>query len=463
MGETKPSLIVLIARVVRSMARVSFLLLAALVTVSLSTGQWEATKDVAQPDAVVPFEIELAETHEKWTGNSYDDQKDSDNEDTSNSEAEDDTTPAPTDSPTDATPTPTPTPTPSADCEDYTTSNGSEWHDSGGDQYNCQWYSYNSSQTGDSYGDHHCESYGESYEYDGKTGDQACCTCGGGTNTTSSPTDAPTVGATDSPTDATPTPTPTPSTDCEDYTTSDGQDWHDSGGDQYTCEWYSYNSSQTGDSYGDHHCESYGDSYEYDGYTANEACCTCGGGNGDTDSPTEAPHAKETDTPTAAPTNETTLAPHPVPTFEPTITPTQFPTFDPSPGPTVIPTVNPTEGPTHLPTVTPTSSPTLHPTMGPSETPSANPTESPTDGPTEAPSPMPSTSPTREPTVMPTPSPTESPTCVPDDDEALTERFNDAGYYGNWTCADNSKYCNSTDTNVTLVMDEDCQTTCGNC
>jgi len=190
--------------------------------------------------------------------------------------------------------TDTPTSAPiEAQCEDYTTSNGTEWQDSGG--YNCEWYS----ETGDSYKASHCESYGDSYENDGYTANEACCACGGDTThgTTSSesgsgdnedyydfgsgstttgspsgsgapPTASPT--ATDEPTEA----------KCEDYTTSNGTKWQDSGG--YNCEWY----SETGDSYKASHCESYGDSYEKDGYTANEACCACDGGttNGTTSS-----------------------------------------------------------------------------------------------------------------------------------------------------------------------------------
>merc|ERR1719424_1162968 len=80
----------------------------------------------------------------------------------------------------DTSPTPTPTASGSGyttssngECEDYTTSNGSEWHDSGGEEYNCQWYSYNSSQADDAYGDHHCESYGDSYSYNSSQADDA--------------------------------------------------------------------------------------------------------------------------------------------------------------------------------------------------------------------------------------------------------------------------------------------------
>merc|ERR1712153_223938 len=364
----------------------------------------------------------------------------------------------------DTSPTPTPTPTPTAsgsgyttssngECEDYTTSNGSEWHDSGGEEYNCQWYSYNSSQADDAYGDHHCESYGDSYEYDGYTGDEACCTCGGGTGTTDSPT------ATDSPTEAptvatsagtsNPTSEPTTADGCSDYTTSNGSEWHDSGGEEYNCQWYSYNSTQTGDSYGDHHCESYGDSYEYDGYTGDEACCTCGGGTGTTDSPTEAPTARASEATTVGDTSHPTYAPS-----ASVDTPTEAPTKEPSScednkgsggttwhdsqgesyscdwysegdncatygdqyendgytanqacctcQSTGEPTVAPTEELTDAPTAASTNEPTLAPTDAPTDTPTRSPSEEPTVAPTDAQTDAPSSAPSEEPTVAPT-------------------------------------------------------------
>ena len=46
-------------------------------------------------------------------------------------------------------------------------------------------------------------------------------------------------------------------------------EWYDSGGRKYNCAWYKENSS---------HCTKYGHEYANFGRTANEACCTCGGG-----------------------------------------------------------------------------------------------------------------------------------------------------------------------------------------
>ena len=45
--------------------------------------------------------------------------------------------------------------------------------------------------------------------------------------------------------------------------------WYDADGPMYNCEWYGQNSS---------YCGWYGNDYENIGYTANQACCVCGGG-----------------------------------------------------------------------------------------------------------------------------------------------------------------------------------------
>merc|ERR1712166_20108 len=84
-------------------------------------------------------------------------------------------TPTPTPTPTPVpvpTPVPTPPPTvePTAVCMDLTV-NGTEWHDSDSSEYTCDWYS----------DDGNCQAYGDQYEYEGYTANQACCCCGGGT------------------------------------------------------------------------------------------------------------------------------------------------------------------------------------------------------------------------------------------------------------------------------------------
>jgi len=55
---------------------------------------------------------------------------------------------------------------------------------------------------------------------------------------------------------------------CEDHTFKKKEKWHDSDGSKYDCQWYQK----------DNNCEKYGDGYENEGLTANEACCACGGG-----------------------------------------------------------------------------------------------------------------------------------------------------------------------------------------
>jgi len=309
-------------------------------------------------------------------------------------------TKAPTDAPTDA------------QCQDYTTTNGTNWHDSGGQDYDCDWYS----ATGDdSYGDDHCESYGDSYEYDGYTANEACCTCGGGTTNGTTGSDSGSGsgsdeygsgdnndGQSDQATEDEPTHAPT-NADCEDSTTSNGTAWHDSGGDEFSCDWYAFNNGT---------CVSYGDGYEYDGQTASEACCACGGGQSastpaptnhptisptsppssptlsPTDTPTRVPTDAPTDTPTDALTNVPTSAPTGAQTDAPTSAPTSAPTT--TIRPTHAPTEAPTDTPTHAPTEAPTDAPTIKPTIAPTEAQTGAPTNAPTDGhtaqPTEAPS-----------------------------------------------------------------------------
>merc|ERR1712151_825903 len=58
--------------------------------------------------------------------------------------------------------------------------------------------------------------------------------------------------------------------DCElqDVDVDGEEGWYDSDGPNYDCAWYDRGSR----------CQRYGDSYENFGYTANEACVACGGG-----------------------------------------------------------------------------------------------------------------------------------------------------------------------------------------
>lgn len=119
-------------------------------------------------------------------------------------------------------------------------------------------------------------------------------------------------------------------------------------------------------------CATYGDGYENNGKTANEACCGCGGGqtltcegevtNSPTRKPTRAPVPANTDAPTMKPTIKPTKAPTNAPvaiTDSPTVTPSN----DPSKAPTETPVTAP---PTRKPTPAPTNSPAaaINPTAG---------------------------------------------------------------------------------------------------
>jgi hypothetical protein len=57
-------------------------------------------------------------------------------------------------------------------CNDKTQPNFvEEWSDSGGAQYNCQWYAQENK---------YCRLFGHQFEKFGMTANEACCTCGGG-------------------------------------------------------------------------------------------------------------------------------------------------------------------------------------------------------------------------------------------------------------------------------------------
>ena len=87
--------------------------------------------------------------------------------------------------------------------------------------------------------------------------------------------------------------------------------WHDSDGTEFNCAWYSIGSN----------CAQHGDSFVNDGFTANQACCGCGGGTTSNDGgPTRAPTAPGS--PTRAPTPAPTPDPTPSPTRSPTAAPT---------------------------------------------------------------------------------------------------------------------------------------------
>lgn len=55
---------------------------------------------------------------------------------------------------------------------------------------------------------------------------------------------------------------------CKDKTLPNGDDWHDSDGQMYHCNWYKKATR----------CYDHGHSHAYKGMTAKDACCECGGG-----------------------------------------------------------------------------------------------------------------------------------------------------------------------------------------
>ncbi|GFH45125.1 hypothetical protein CTEN210_01599 [Chaetoceros tenuissimus] len=120
------------------------------------------------------------------------------------------------------------------------------WYDKDGSDFDCAWYA----------NDNNCQMYGSVPEATnfGKTASEACCICGGGMSE-KTPSAAPSRAASMNPTMY-----------CEDSPLG----WHDADGEDYDCDWY-YNSG---------FCNSFGidPQYAWQGKTAKQACCKCGGG-----------------------------------------------------------------------------------------------------------------------------------------------------------------------------------------
>ena len=211
----------------------------------------------------------------------------------------------------------------------------------------CNWYAVNASNR--------CKDWGNCCKKDGHTAVTACCVCGGGVTVETNPTKSPTKKPTQTPTKS-PIQTPTIEPIC-----SNVPNWKDSDGDG--CNWYTNN---------DPGCKDYGDCCKNQGYTANTACCFCGGGiistlKPVTEPPTKAPVTKS---PSRSPvTSSPTSRPTKSPTKSPTRAPTAKPTLSPKPiSPTEKPSKSPTRNPTKLPTKNPiTAPPTKTPTKAPVE------------------------------------------------------------------------------------------------
>lgn len=181
------------------------------------------------------------------------------------------------------------------------------WHDKGGPDYDCTWYSNGTN----------CEDYGSVFENQGKTADEACCVCGGGalTNSNYFSTEAPTVSPTLKPSKSfrpsvhkTSNPTPMPSFTHAPSSASTGthqctdkiSEWNDAEGIEFTCQWYSMDPGN---------CFYYGDLNPNQGMTANEVCCTCGGGYYTSNSPVDSPQSPQSPQSSPKPVLKPTASP----------------------------------------------------------------------------------------------------------------------------------------------------------
>ena len=108
-------------------------------------------------------------------------------------------------------------------CTDTVPSGESKWHDSDGQDYDCDWYALSTN----------CAQHGDQFLKFGLTANQACCACKSNT--------------------------------CTDMVPSGQEKWFDADGPDYNCAWYATNNN----------CALYGGKYANFGATANQACCAC--------------------------------------------------------------------------------------------------------------------------------------------------------------------------------------------
>lgn len=118
------------------------------------------------------------------------------------------------------------------------------WHDAVGPQWGCDYYAAHPMA---------CSLYGMEYDNAGMNANTACCVCGGGNNPTLQQEDA----------------------KCTDLRAVRGwlentfafYEWHDAQG-RSCANYWRFN-----------RCESDGSAHMNEGWTANQACCVCGGGS----------------------------------------------------------------------------------------------------------------------------------------------------------------------------------------
>lgn len=114
------------------------------------------------------------------------------------------------------------------------------WHDQSGPKYDCTYYGSKEGL---------CITEGNRYERLGLTAQTACCVCNIDDADWTGPQTVTAV--------------------CNDALLASGEPWHDMVAEKYHCNWYALANSR---------CEDYGDGDAKEGKTANDACCTCGGG-----------------------------------------------------------------------------------------------------------------------------------------------------------------------------------------
>jgi len=288
---------------------------------------------------------------------------------------------------------PTASLSPSLSCSD----DPEGWYDRDGATFSCEWYAS---------GSNYCANYGDDYANFGTTANEACCVCGGGSRG-NSPTKT-----TPSPSESISTP---PSASPTEVCTDSPEDWHDVNGTDFNCDWYSG---------GVYRCYYFGDEYENDGKTANQACCVCGGGGNEYDlssSPTKILSEMPSSPPTKILSEMPSDPPTKISSEMPSSPPTKSPSEMPSDPPTNIPSERPSDPPTKILSESPSDPPTKILSEMPSHPPTQVPSEMPSDPPTKIPSGMPSDPPTKMPSEMPSDPPTQVPYEMPSNSKLPTQ------------------------------------------
>ena len=219
-----------------------------------------------------------------------------------------------------AKPSSSPSSVPTLECFDV-----NNWYDSDGPGFDCTWYSAE---------DYYCTNYGHLFENFGKTANEACCICGGGSHSSDAPSSAPSSNPSDVPS-LQPSSRP---------------------------------------------------SLEPSAIPSDEPSST----------PSDEPSSTPSDEPSSNPTSQPSAEPSLSPTSTPTSSPSAEPTSSPSAHPSITPTAKPSSSPSSAPSSNPSDVPSLQPSSRPSLEPSAIPSDEPSYSPSFAPSMEHSVAPTLE-------------------------------------------------------------------